>query len=123
MSRSQPDAQTLSSTPSVPFPYDMKLNGEQGSWFAKWYALCMSEQIAVRLTDRASAALQELIDSGGFQNKAEAVRAAIEELAHRRRRERIGQEIAAGYRRHPQTDDEVTQATTAAIASIEEEPW
>lgn len=83
----------------------------------------MSEQIAVRLTDQTSAALQELVESGGFQNKAEAVRAAIEELAQRRRRERIGAEVAAGYRRHPQTDEEVAQATTAAIASIEEEPW
>ena len=38
------------------------------------------------------------------------------------RRDRIGDAIVEGYRRKPQTDDEVDRATRAAIASIEEEP-
>jgi hypothetical protein len=38
-------------------------------------------------------------------------------------RRRIGEEIAQGYRRLPQTDAAVAAATQAAIASINEEPW
>jgi hypothetical protein len=38
-------------------------------------------------------------------------------------RRRIGGQIVAGYRRVPQTDDEVAAATEAARSSIEAEPW
>jgi hypothetical protein len=39
------------------------------------------------------------------------------------RRRRIGEDIADGYRRVPQDDDEVRAATRAAIRSIHEKPW
>jgi len=83
----------------------------------------MSEQIAVRIPDALVQDLDEVVARGDFANKAEAVRTAIEALVDAERRRRIGVSIAEGYRRLPQTDDEVERATAAAIASIHEEPW
>lgn len=83
----------------------------------------MSEQIAVRIPDALVQDLDEVVARGDFANRAEAVRTAIEALVDTERRRRIGVSIAEGYRRLPQTDDEVERATAAAIASIHEEPW
>jgi putative addiction module CopG family antidote len=83
----------------------------------------MSEQIAVRLPDDLASRLDELIASGRFGSKAEAVRAALRAMLEAERRRGIGQRIAEGYRRLPQTDEEVAAATAAAIRSIQEEPW
>ena len=83
----------------------------------------MSEQIAIRLPDDLARRLDELVASGRFGNKAEAVRSAIQAIVEAERRREIGQRIADGYRRIPQTDDEVAAAADAAIRSIHEEPW
>lgn len=83
----------------------------------------MSEQIAVRIPDSLAASLDELVATGRFETKADAVRAALEALVDADRRRRVGELIAEGYRRIPQDDDEVKAATRAAIRSIREEPW
>jgi Arc/MetJ-type ribon-helix-helix transcriptional regulator len=83
----------------------------------------MSEQIAVRIPDGLAASLEELVETGRFETKADAVRAGLEALVDAERRRRIGEVIADGYRRIPQDDDEVAAATRAAIRSIHEEPW
>jgi Arc/MetJ-type ribon-helix-helix transcriptional regulator len=83
----------------------------------------MSEQIAVRIPDGLAESLNELVESGRFETKADAVRTALEALIDAERRRRIGEVIAEGYRRIPQDDDEVRAATRAAIRSIHEEPW
>jgi Arc/MetJ-type ribon-helix-helix transcriptional regulator len=83
----------------------------------------MSEQIAVRLPDDVAAGLNELISSGRFGSKAEAVRAAIRSMLEAERRRETGERIAEGYRRVPQTDEEVAAAADAAVRSIHEEPW
>ena len=83
----------------------------------------MSEQIAVRIPDELAESLEDLVSNGVFETKAEAVRAALEELVEAERRRRVGELIADGYRRIPQDDDDVEAARMAAIRSIEEEPW
>ncbi len=84
----------------------------------------MSEQIAVRLPDALAASLAELVaPRGPFMTKADAVRSAIEDLVDREERRRIGEAIVNGYRRAPQTDEEVAGAWADGIQSIEEEPW
>lgn len=83
----------------------------------------MSEQIAVRIPDELAEELDAVVRRGAYGSRAEAVRSAIATLVEKDRRTRVGEAIAEGYRRQPQTDDEVAQATRAAIASIEEEPW
>jgi Arc/MetJ-type ribon-helix-helix transcriptional regulator len=83
----------------------------------------MSEQIAVRIPDSLAESLDELVATGRFETKADAVRTALEALVDADRRRRVGELIAEGYRRIPQDDDEVKAATRAAIRSIREEPW
>jgi Arc/MetJ-type ribon-helix-helix transcriptional regulator len=83
----------------------------------------MSEQIAVRIPDDLAESLEDLVASGRFETKADAVRRALETLVDAERRRRVGELIADGYRRIPQEDDEVASATRAAIRSIHEEPW
>ena len=83
----------------------------------------MSEQIAVRIPDVLAESLEDLVSSGRFETRAEAVRVALEALVEAERRRRVGELIADGYRRLPQDDDEVEGARLAAIRSIEEEPW
>lgn len=83
----------------------------------------MSIQIAVRLPNDLVGALDELIRDGRFETRADAVRSALVTLVDRERRQRVGEEIAEGYRRIPQTDAELDAATEAAIRSIHEEPW
>jgi Arc/MetJ-type ribon-helix-helix transcriptional regulator len=79
--------------------------------------------LAVRLPASLAARLERLVASGRFPTKADAVRTAIEALLDAERRRDIGERIAEGYLQIPQTDDEVTAATEAAIRSINEEPW
>jgi Arc/MetJ-type ribon-helix-helix transcriptional regulator len=83
----------------------------------------MSEQIAVRLSDDLARRLDEAVRSGAFPSRAEAVRVAIDELLDGLRRRQVGAAIVEGYRRQPQTDEDVEAAEAAAIRSIDEEPW
>jgi Arc/MetJ-type ribon-helix-helix transcriptional regulator len=83
----------------------------------------MSEQIAVRLPDRLAQRLDELVRSGRFDSRADAVRRAIQDLVESERRRQVGERIAEGYRRMPQTDEDVAAAAAAAARSIAEEPW
>ena len=83
----------------------------------------MSEQFAIRMSDELASSLDELVSTGRFATRAEAVRAAIEQLLDAERRAGIGRRIVRGYTDLPQTDAEVAAATEAALRSIEEEPW
>lgn len=83
----------------------------------------MAEQFAIRMSDELARSLDELVSSGRFATRAEAVRAAIEQLVDAERRRDTGRRIVQGYTDVPQTDAEVAAATEAAMRSIEEEPW
>jgi Arc/MetJ-type ribon-helix-helix transcriptional regulator len=83
----------------------------------------MSEQFAIRMSDELAASLDALVSSGRFATRAEAIRAAIEQLLDTEHRREIGRRIVQGYTDVPQTDAEVAAATEAAVRSIEEEPW
>ena len=83
----------------------------------------MSEQFAIRMSDELANSLDALVSRGRFATRAEAIRAAIEQLQDTERRHEIGRRIVQGYTEVPQTDTEVAAATEAAVRSIEEEPW
>lgn len=83
----------------------------------------MPEQFAIRMSDELARSLDELVSTGRFATRAEAVRTAIEQLLDTERRHEIGRRIVQGYTDVPQTDAEVAAATEAAVRSIEEEPW
>jgi Arc/MetJ-type ribon-helix-helix transcriptional regulator len=83
----------------------------------------MPVQIAVRIPDELADALDDIVATGKFESRAEAVRSALVVFLDVERRRRIGEAIAEGYRRIPQTDEEISVAREAAIRSINEEPW
>lgn len=83
----------------------------------------MSFQIAIRIPDALSEQLDELVASGRFDTKADAVRAALEALIDAERRADVGRRIVEGYRKVPQDDVDVAAAAAAASRSIDEEPW
>jgi Arc/MetJ-type ribon-helix-helix transcriptional regulator len=83
----------------------------------------MSVQIAIRIPDVLAGQLEDLVASGRFDTKADAVRAALEALIDTERRADVGRRIVEGYRKVPQDDVDVTAAAEAASRSIGEEPW
>ena len=83
----------------------------------------MSSQIAIRIPEILAQQLEELVASGRFDTKADAVRAALEALVDAERRADVGRRIVEGYRKVPQDDVDVAAAAEAASRSIDEEPW
>ena len=80
-------------------------------------------QIAVRLEDELVAQVDQLVRSGVATSRSHAVRDALRALVDQQRRRSVGEAIAEGYRRLPQTDSEVAWSDEATVAMIAEEPW
>jgi Arc/MetJ-type ribon-helix-helix transcriptional regulator len=80
-------------------------------------------QVVTRIDDKLVAALDDLVADGLVASRSEAVRMGLERLVEEHRRQRMGAEIVAGYRRLPQTDEELAGLDQATRALIEEEPW
>lgn len=80
-------------------------------------------QVVTRLDDKLVADLDELVASGFVASRSEGVRIGLEKLVDEQRRRRIGEEIVEGYRRQPQTEEELAGADEATRAMIEAEPW
>ena len=82
-----------------------------------------TQQIAVRLTVRHLEMLDWLVVEGDFENRAEAVRVAIEEMTRTAKRAETARRDAIAYAKFPETEEEIARSYAAAVASIEEEPW
>ncbi len=82
-----------------------------------------TEQIAVRVPRELLEALDLLVESGGYESRAAAVRAGIETLAELERRRTVDRAIAEGYERVPPTSTEGGAALTSLREAIAEEPW
>ena len=80
-------------------------------------------QIAVRLEDELVAQVDQLVRSGVATSRSHAVRDALRALVDQQRRRSVGEAIAEGYRRLPQTDSELAWSDEATVAMIAEEPW
>lgn len=80
-------------------------------------------QVVTRLDDKLVADLDDLVADGFVASRSEAVRMGLEKLIEERRRQRVADEIVAGYERHPETDEELAQAEQGTRALIDEEPW
>lgn len=87
-----------------------------------WYTRCMTQLVA-RVPADVVAQLDELVASGLFESRSEAVREAVVQLIDHFRRDQIGRLIAEGYRRIPETEEELRWAEEAGRRMIEEEPW
>lgn len=80
-------------------------------------------QVAVRMSDELLASLDWLVVRCDYENRADAIRAALEELARRERSREIGEQIAEGYRRIPQTPDELAPPHFGAWDALDDEDW
>lgn len=80
-------------------------------------------QLVTRIDDDLARALDALVAEGVVESRSDAVRTALRELIDQHRRRKIGVAIVEGYRRQPQTDEEIARADELTIRMIEEEPW
>ena len=80
-------------------------------------------QFVTRLDDRLVEEVDALVSDGVVANRSEAVRLGLERLVDQHHRDQIGAKIAEGYRRQPQTDEELAGLDHATRALVEEEPW
>lgn len=80
-------------------------------------------QLVTRIDDELAAALDALVQDGVVHSRSDAVRQALVELIDRHRRRQTAEVIVSGYRRHPQTADEVGWADAATKQMIADEPW
>ena len=78
--------------------------------------------ITVRMSEERVRAIDELVASGRASRAAVIVE-AIDRLVAALESERIDREIVDGYRRVPQTRDELEWARWSGIQSVREEPW
>ena len=78
--------------------------------------------ITIRMPEDRVRAIDELVASGRA-SRAAVILEAIDRLVADLERERIDREIVEGYRRIPETDDELEWAEWSTIESIREEPW
>ena len=80
-------------------------------------------QVAVRLDDELLESLDWLVVRCDFENRAEAIRAALAELARRERSREIGEQIAEGYRRVPQTPEELEGTGGGGFPGLPDDDW
>lgn len=83
----------------------------------------MTTQLAIRIDDSDAQELDEVVRTGRYATRTDAVRAAITDFLDRERRAAIGRQIADGYRAVPQTDDELAGLAALARDMVTEEPW
>ncbi len=80
-------------------------------------------QLVTRIDDELAAELDALVSEGVVESRSDAVRRALRALVDRHRRRRIGEAIVEGYRKQPQTEEEIGWADEATVRMIAEEPW
>ncbi len=83
----------------------------------------MPTQLAIRLPDDLLRDLDWVVIRLNYGSRTEAMRDALIRLIDQERRKEIGEQIAEGYRRMPQTEEELESAYQSLRQSIEEEPW
>jgi Arc/MetJ-type ribon-helix-helix transcriptional regulator len=80
-------------------------------------------QFVTRLDDRLVEQVDALVADGVVATRSEAVRLGLERLVDEHNRRQVGARIVEGYRRQPQTEEELRGLDDATRALIEEEPW
>lgn len=83
----------------------------------------MATQLAIRLPDDLLRDLDWIVIRLKYDSRTEAMRDALVRLINQERRREIGEQIAEGYRRMPQTEDEIAGGDQAFVDSVNDEPW
>lgn len=89
--------------------------------YGKPVAVLASTMDAVR--SESVAVLDRLVEAGVYPSVDAAIAADVEALAQLVRQRITADAIVAGYRRVPQTDDELASARAAGVRAIAAEPW
>ncbi|HEU5003683.1 MAG TPA: ribbon-helix-helix domain-containing protein [Actinomycetota bacterium] len=80
-------------------------------------------QLVTRISDKLAGEVDALVAAGEVRSRSEAVRLGLEHLVDHFRRARIGAALVEGYRRMPQTEEELAWTDQATVAMINEESW
>jgi Arc/MetJ-type ribon-helix-helix transcriptional regulator len=80
-------------------------------------------QVVTRLDAALLDAVDRLIADGVVASRSDAVRLGLEQLVERVRRAGVGASIVDGYRRTPQSRDELRRADEGLRALLAEESW
>lgn len=80
-------------------------------------------QVAVRMNDELLGDLDWLVVRCDFENRAEAIRAALAELVTRERDKEIDERIVAAYTAMPQADDETAWSGSRGFPGLPDEDW
>ena len=80
-------------------------------------------QIVVRIDDQLSRQVDRLVATGIVESRSDAVRRGLRSLVDEERRRAVGAAIVEGYRRVPQTDDDLGWSDDMSRSMIAQEPW
>jgi Arc/MetJ-type ribon-helix-helix transcriptional regulator len=83
----------------------------------------MTVQVAVKLPDTLAGQLDDLVRSGDFESRSQALRVGLEAILLERAREQLRVRYRDAMARHPETRQEIAEATRLAREAIDEEPW
>ncbi|MBW3606151.1 MAG: ribbon-helix-helix domain-containing protein [Actinobacteria bacterium] len=83
----------------------------------------MTTQIAVKVPDAVLETIDGLVAQGRYDNRSAAVRAALDMLTRHVRDDAIDRAFTDGFRRVPESPQELSDAYRLAIDAIEDEPW
>lgn len=83
----------------------------------------MSTQIAVKLPTQVLDQIDRLVAEGAFASRSQAVRTALHRMLGEMASAQIDHGFADGFRRHPETREELAEAERLAVEAIEAEPW
>jgi Arc/MetJ-type ribon-helix-helix transcriptional regulator len=79
--------------------------------------------VALRLPDETIVEIDGLVSAGSFATRTDVIKQALDRLFADLERERVDRAIIEGYRRIPETDEEMAQAHRNAKEMVDEEPW
>lgn len=80
-------------------------------------------QLVTRIPDSLAEAVDHLVQVGVYESRSDAVRSGLAAVVDRERRAAVGKEIADGYRRSPQAEEDLDWPDSASAAMIADEPW
>lgn len=83
----------------------------------------MSTQLAIRLPDELVVDLDWVVIRLKYDSRAEAMRDALVRLIDQERRRQIGEQIADGYRRMPQTEEEMADIPFQSWDLDDDDDW
>lgn len=81
-------------------------------------------QVAIRCNDQLLGELDWLVVRCDYESRAEAIRDALQRFIDAERSSEIGEQIAEGYRRMPQTQEEIDDLPVSDFSGLpDDEDW